>query len=147
MDLVLFWFGNNEDEVPRDDEWRRTFVLFADGTSVLDVKAPESVSLWAKLDVEKVSGSFVAPSRAYAPGIPGVERFGAYAATNGLVRVVVKKVLAGVDVPATAAPRTMVPAFSMLVEPGVDLDLLPKDVAAAARVLMEQLQFVNEDEG
>jgi hypothetical protein len=144
--LVPFWFGNNEDEVPRDDEWKRTFVLFSDGTSLLDIEAPEGLSLWAKLDVEKVSGSFVAASRAYAPGIPGVERFGAYAATEGLVRVIVKKVLAGEDVPATAAPHTMVPAFSMLVEPGVDLDRLPKDVTAAARALAERLQFVNEDE-
>ena len=72
---------------------------------------------------------------------------GAYAITDGLVRVVVKRVLEAGRTAPPPLPVTMVPAFSMEVEPAIDLGVVPDEVGGAARELARHLRFVGEDEG
>lgn len=143
--LFPLWIGNNEDEEPRDDEWRRHLVLWSDGEALLDVELGEGPTFWARAQLTVTSGAFVAMGRAYEPDVPA-HRFGPYAVTRGLVRAFVEVVEACELAPAIPAPARMVPAFSALVEPALDCVQLPRDVADAVTAAADKLQFVNEDE-
>jgi hypothetical protein len=143
--LFPLWIGNNEDEEPRDDEWRRHLVLWSDGKALLDVELGEEPTFWARTQLTVTSGAFVVIGRAYAPNVR-VQRFGPYAVTGGLVRAFVEVVEACELAPAIPAPTRMIPAFSALVEPAIDRAHLPRDVADAVTAAVDNLQFVNEDE-
>lgn len=143
--LLPLWIGNNEDDEPRDDEWHRHLVLWADGEALLDVELDEGLTFWARTQLMVTSGAFVVMGRAYALDAP-VQRFGPYAVTRSLVRALIEVVEACELATAIPAPTRMVPAFSTLVEPAIDRDQLPHDVANAITDAADKLQFVNEDE-
>jgi hypothetical protein len=145
--LVPLWIGNNEDEVPREDEWRRKLVLFVDDEPVMEVDAEGAAAdLWARLEVDLVRGAFLTLARHYAPDVPRVERFGPYAVTEGLVRAVVTSVTAGGPIRVRPTPGTIVPAFSMLVETAADATALPRDVSEATVALAQRMQFVTKEQ-
>lgn len=143
--LFPLWIANNEDEEPRNDEWRRHLVLWSDGEALLEVEFDDGPTFWARTQLTVTSGAFVAMSRFYAPCVP-VHRFGPYAVTSGLVRAFVEVVEACELAPVSQAPTRMVPAFSALVEPAIDTLQLPRDVADAVTAAADKLQFVNADE-
>ena len=142
--LVLpFWWGNNEDEVESDEEWRATTIVTSevDDTLLFDAKLPKATALWARVEISIVKGTFVTLSRHYALGVKGVERFGTFATIDTHLRTIVEGVTAGDRVALTPSPARMVPPFSMHYVPAFDLARVPPDVAEAATRIAAKLSF------
>ncbi len=143
--LVPMWIANNEDETARDDEWSHRLVVWSEGERLLDLELASAEVFWARVDLVRTRGSFVGRSRAYSPEV-GVERFGAFAVVDSLVRLTVDRVVGAGVVQATTAPKKAVPAFSMVAAPGLDLAQAPREIADVAAQIAEALTFINEDE-
>jgi hypothetical protein len=145
--LVLpLWWGNNEDEVERDDEWSPILAVTSDEDTLLfDTKLEEGDALWARAELTIVKGTFVTRSRGYAPGVGGVERLGTFATVETRVRAIVEEIADGGRVALTPSPARMIPPFSMHYVPGFDLATVPAEIADAAKRVAAALTFEPED--
>lgn len=143
--FLPMWIANNEDEEPRDDEWRRRLFVWSDGEQLAEVDCPDDLASWARADVVHGRGSFVSLARHYAPGV-SVDRFGSFAVVSGHVRTVIEKLDAIESVPPVAKPTRMVPAFSTMLEPAIDLKGAPSVTSAAEQIVRAGTNIVGEDE-
>ena len=144
--FLPMWIANNEDEEPRDDEWRRRLFVWSDGEQLAEVDCPDDFASWARADVVHGRGAFVSLARHYAPGV-GVDRFGSFAVVSGHVRTVIEKLDAIESAPPVAKPMRMVPAFSTMLEPAIDLKSAPSDITGAAEEIVRAgTNVVGDDE-
>lgn len=140
------WIALNEDEVPRDDEWKLQLVVWSGGEVPLEVHLEAGPAFWARTQLTVTRGSFVASGQSYVPGYPN-DLYGSYGVFADAVAGLQLDVLEACEVlPARPAPTSEVPGFSQVAESAFEPDRLPKDVAAAMSAAVSWLTYVNEDE-